>query len=127
MVFEDSLVTCRFRPDALDLLSQAVNAATGWDMDFQEAMTVGRRAVNRARVFNLRHGIGPELDRPSARYGSTPSDGVAAGRGIGPHWDLMLSNYYGLMGWSEQGVPLPETLRGLGLDDAVADLWPEHR
>jgi len=49
MIFEDSLVTCRFRTGThLDLLCQAVNGATGWDMDFQEAMVVGRRAVNLA-------------------------------------------------------------------------------
>jgi aldehyde:ferredoxin oxidoreductase len=124
MIFEDSLVTCRFRTGTqLDLLCQAVNAATGWDMDFQEAMQVGRRAVNLARAFNLRHGIRAELDAPSLRYGSTPLDGAAAGRGIMPHWDKMLRNYYSLMGWSEQGIPLPETLRGLGLDAVVSDLW----
>jgi aldehyde:ferredoxin oxidoreductase len=128
MVFEDSLVTCRFRTGTqLDLLSRAVNAATGWDMDLEEAMVIGRRAVNLARAFNLRHGIGGELDRPSIRYGSTPSDGVAAGRGIMPHWDEMLSNYYDLTGWNEQGVPLPDTLRGLGLDEVISVLWPKER
>jgi aldehyde:ferredoxin oxidoreductase len=117
MVFEDSVVTCRFQTaTALELLCQAVNAATGWDMDYQEAMVVGRRAVNLARLFNLRHGIAPELDRPSIRYGSTPVDGVAAGVGIMPHWDKMLQNYYCLMGWDERGRPLLETLRALGLE-----------
>jgi len=123
MVFEDSVATCRFQTaTAIDLLCRAVNAATGWDMDFQEAMVVGRRAVNLARVFNLRHGIGPELDRPSPRYGSTPQDGVAAGRGIMPHWDNMLKNYYELMGWDKEGRPLPGTLSKLGLDDAIPHL-----
>ena len=33
MIFEDSLVTCRFNTiNAIDLLSRAVNAATGWDI-----------------------------------------------------------------------------------------------
>jgi aldehyde:ferredoxin oxidoreductase len=118
MVFEDSLVTCRFQTaTALELLCRAVNAATGWDMDYREAMAVGRRAVNLARLFNLRHGIGPELDRPSTRYGSTPVDGIAAGVGIMPHWDKMLQNYYRLMGWDEEGKPLPATLKALGLEN----------
>ena len=120
MIFEDSMVTCRLQTScAVDLLCQAVNSATGWNMDIQEAMTVGKRAVNLARVFNLRHGIGAELDAPSARYGSTPSDGTADGRGIMPHWDKMLRNYYKLMGWDEGGHPLPETLRSLGLEDII--------
>jgi aldehyde:ferredoxin oxidoreductase len=120
MIFEDSMVTCRFQTScAVDLLCQAVNMVTGWNMDFQEGMTVGKRAVNLARVFNLRHGISAELDRPSMRYGSTPLDGIAAGRGIMPHWDNMLRNYYKLMGWDEKGQPLPETLRSLGLEDII--------
>lgn len=118
MIFEDSLVTCRIQTAAaLGLLCQAVNSATGWNMDVQEAMVVGRRAVNLAREFNLRHGIGAELDRPSMRYGSTPLNGVAAGQGIMPHWDKMLQNYYALMGWDKKGRPLPDTLRSLGLEN----------
>jgi aldehyde:ferredoxin oxidoreductase len=126
MIFDDSLVACRFQTaTALELLCQAINAATGWDMDFQEAMLVGRRAVNLARVFNLRRGIGAELDAPSARYGSTPHDGIAAGRGIVAHWDEMLRNYYQLMGWDEKtGKPLPETLSNLGLDFVIPQIWP---
>lgn len=124
MIFEDSVGTCRFQTaTALDLLCQAVNAATGWSMDVHQAMIVGRRAVNLARVFNLRHGIGAELDAPSMRYGSTPLDGVAAGRGIMPHWDKMLRNYYNLMGWDEKGRPLAETLKSLGLESIVPALW----
>ncbi len=124
MIFEDSLVTCRFRTGTqLDLLCLAVNGATGWDMDFEEAMLVGKRAVNLARAFNLRHGILADLDRPSMRYGSTPLDGIAASRGILPHWDKMLQNYYHHMGWNEQGTPLPETLKNLGLNSVISDLW----
>ena len=125
MIFEDSLVTCRFQTScAVDLLCQAVNSATGWNMDFQEAMMVGKRAVNLARVFNLRHGISAELDAPSVRYGSTPLDGIAAGRGIMTHWDKMLRNYYQLMGWDEKtGKPLPQTLSSLGLDFVIPQLW----
>jgi aldehyde:ferredoxin oxidoreductase len=125
MIFEDSMVTCRFNTNTnLDLLSRAVTAATGWDTDIQKAMTVGRRAVNLARAFNLRHGISAELDAPSMRYGSTPLDGLAAGRGILPHWDKMLRNYYKQMGWDENsGKPLPETLHNLGLDFVIPHLW----
>ena len=125
MIFEDSMVTCRFQTaTALELICQAVNAATGWNMDFQEAMVVGRRAVNLARAFNWRQGIGAELDAPSLRYGSTPLDGIAEGRGIMHHWDNMLHNYYNLMGWDEKtGKPRPETLRSLGLDYVIPHLW----
>ncbi len=123
MLFEDSLGVCRFtvRTD-IPYLAMAVSAATGWDMGVDEAMRVGLRAVNRLRAFNIRHGIPPELDAPSMRYGSTPIDGPAAGVGVQPVWDQMLANYYRLMGWNESGVPRRETLEELGLGDVADDL-----
>jgi aldehyde:ferredoxin oxidoreductase len=125
MVFEDSMVTCRWNTGTrLDLLCQAVNAATGWSMDLAEAMTIGRRGVNLARAFNLLHGISAELDAPSERYGSTLPDGPFAGKGVMPYWDKMIRNYYNLMGWDERtSKPLPGTLKNLGLDFVIPQLW----
>jgi len=127
MQFEDSLGVCRFNVlTNVPLLCQAVNAATGWDLTFEEAMTMGRRAVNMTRLFNLRRGIGAQLERPSPRYGSTPVDGVIKGVSSQAVWNRMLENYYESMGWDENGVPLPETLEQLGLGHLVADL-PSNR
>jgi aldehyde:ferredoxin oxidoreductase len=123
MVYEDSLGVCRFntRTD-LPYLAQAVNAVTGWDMDVEESMRVGQRTVNLLRAFNIRHGISPEADAPSIRYGSTPIDGSAAGVSIQPVWDEMLANYYQLLGWDEKGVPRRETLEALGIGHVADDL-----
>jgi aldehyde:ferredoxin oxidoreductase len=129
MFFDDSLVTCRINTiNTMDILCRAVNAVTGWDMEFEEALTAGRRAVNLARAFNLRAGIKAELDAPSLRYGSAPLDGPMAGVGIMPHWDKMLRNYYEKMGWDvATGIPLPETLRSLSLNEVVTQLWPQSK
>ena len=123
MLFEDSLGVCRFntRTDMIHL-TQAVNAVTGWDMDAQEAMDVGQRAVNLLRAFNLRHGISPELDIPSRRYGSTPIDGPGTGVSIQPIWDEMLANYYQVLGWDKRGLPTRETLEALGIGHVADDL-----
>jgi aldehyde:ferredoxin oxidoreductase len=123
MLFEDSLGVCRFntRTDML-YLPRAVNAVTGWDMDPQEALNVGLRAVNMLRVFNIRHDINPELDAPSPRYGSTPLDGPATGVSIQPLWEEMLATYYRLLGWDERGVPERETLEALGIGHVADDL-----
>ena len=125
---------CRYKlydlvyPEGLCILCRAVNAVTGWDMDFKEAFTAGKRAVNLARAFNLRAGIKAELDAPSMRYGSAPLDGLTAGVSIMPHWDKMLHNYYEKMGWDvATGVPLPDTLQSLGLDEVVTQLWPQNK
>lgn len=125
MEFEDSLGTCRFntRMNTV-LLAEAVSAATGWSFTPEEAKSVGQRAVNLMKAFNLRAGITRELDYPSSRYGSTHVDGPWKGIGIMQNWDEMLENYYRLMGWDvKSGKPLPETLRNLGLEDVVKDIW----
>jgi aldehyde:ferredoxin oxidoreductase len=124
MQLEDSVGTCRFntRMNA-EHIAAAVSAATGWDFTPEEGKRVGLRAVNLMRAFNFRAGIGAEHDRPSARYGSTPVDGPTAGISILPHWEEMLRNYYALMGWHpETGIPLPETLRDLGIAYVIGDL-----
>jgi len=125
MIFEDSLGVCRFNTlTDVPHLTEALNAVTGWDMDVQEAMRVGIRAVNLLRAFNIRHGIDSELDRPSMRYGSMPLDGPAAGVSVQRVWDEMLDNYYRLLGWDEKGVPKRETLEGLGLGYVADDIAP---
>ena len=122
--FADSLGNCRF-PSGLNhaLLTEAVNATTGWNLSLEETKNIGLRAVNLMKVFNLRAGITRELDAPSERYGSTPVDGPTKGISIKPHWDSMLRNYYKLMGWDEEtGKPLPETLRKLDLEYVIRDI-----
>ena len=95
----------------------------GWEMDLEDAMRVGTRSINLLRVFNLRHGLKRELERPSSRYGSTPVDGPVKGKGIMPVWDELTDSYYSRVGWDpETGKPLPETLRSLGLDYLIQDL-----
>jgi aldehyde:ferredoxin oxidoreductase len=121
--FVDCLGVCRFcvRDNAMTL--ESIGAVTGWEMDFEEAMRVGIRSINLLRVFNLKHGLRKESERPSSRYGSTPVDGPAEGIGIMPVWDEVVKNYYSRIGWDpETGMPLPETLRSLGLDYLIQDL-----
>ena len=58
------------------------------------------------------------------RWSSAPVDGPAQGISIAGHWESMLDNYYEHMGWDRKsGRPLPQTLKGLGLEDIVTDLW----
>ncbi|MFC2065900.1 aldehyde ferredoxin oxidoreductase family protein [Chloroflexota bacterium] len=125
MDYDDSLGTCRMNTKLNTVLTaQAVSAATGWDFTPEEAKTVGLRAVNLMKAFNMRAGMTRELDYPSTRYGSTHIDGPYKGIGIMPYWEEMLENYYRLMGWDvNTGKPLPETLKSLGLENVVKDLW----
>ena len=124
LTFVDSLVVCWFTCSGnISLLCDALNAATGWDFTFDEALIVGRRAVNLMRAYNMRCGITGDLDKPSTRYGSVPADGPGKGLSVSAHLAEMLRNYYTLMGWDpETGKPLPETLTNLGLEYVIKDL-----
>ena len=123
--FEDSLGVCCFTTrTTVERVCRAVGAATGWDYTKEEAIRLGRRVSAVLRAFNLRCGIGPELEYPSARYGSTPVDGPAQGQTIAPHWERMLETWYRTVGYDRaSGRPTPETLRALGLDALVEELW----
>ena len=125
MMFEDSLVTCRFNTRSnMDLLSKAVSVVTGWTFSSDEGYQVGRRIVHLLRAFNIRQGVaGRSMDRPSARYGSAPDSGEGQGKSLGNVWDKMLDNYYAGMGWDSEGRPLPEMLEKFGLSDVARDLW----
>ena len=127
--FVDSLVICAF-PSAtmlgskIDYLVSMLSAITGWDYTEDEAMRTGRRIDNVLRAFNIRHGILPDLEFPSPRYGSAQVDGPVKAESVMPHWNSMIDAFYHRMGWDkETGKPLPETLVSLGLEDVAADLW----
>ena len=84
---------------------------------------MGLRVLNLMRLFNFRHGLTKEIEAPSVRYSSTPTDGPVAGIGIREHWDAIRDNYYEQMGWDvETGKPLPETLIKYGLEDLVEEV-----
>ena len=113
----DSAVVCRLNMSAsYGDWAELVNAATGWDTTAEEMQIIARRIVNLARLFNIRHGLTPAMEYPSARYGSAPLDGVQLGKTITPVWKETRTRFYELMGWDrETGNPLPETLADLGL------------
>ncbi len=102
---------------------ECLNAVTGWKLTLEDVFTIGRRVINQLRVFNFRHGMKKEDERPSTRYGSVPADGPAEGKNIMEKWDWMIENYYTLMGWDPKtGKPLPKTLEKLGLEELITDV-----
>jgi aldehyde:ferredoxin oxidoreductase len=121
--FDDCLGTCRLVARDVKLQLECLNAVTGWDLALDDAFAIGRRIVNLLRVFNFRHGMRREDERPSKRYGSVPVDGPAAGKDVMAEWATMLETYYREMGWDPAtGRPLPETLRALDLEELIAHL-----
>jgi aldehyde:ferredoxin oxidoreductase len=123
--FEDSLGGCSFTFRArIELLSRALSAATGWSYGLAEAMRFGRRTSAILRAFNLRCGIGPDLEYPSERYGSQPVDGPAKEHDVRKQWGHMVDVWYETVGYDRKtGRPKPETLKKLGLDWLSKELW----
>ncbi|MDP6043256.1 MAG: aldehyde ferredoxin oxidoreductase C-terminal domain-containing protein [Dehalococcoidales bacterium] len=119
MTISDCLVQCWFTGfNDTETQTEAINAATGWNMSLEEVMKVGRRVVNMMRLYNLKVGLTPDKETPSARYCSQSVDGPNKDKPITPHWEKMLDNYYQLMGWDRKtGRPLPETIKELALED----------
>ena len=121
--FTDCLGVCKFCLRSTDKTLESLEATTGWQMDLDEVMVVGRRAMNLLRAFNIRHGLKRELEKPSARYGSVPENGPVKGKGILPVWEEMVNDFYSRMGWDPKtGKPLPETIKSLDLDDVIKNL-----
>jgi aldehyde:ferredoxin oxidoreductase len=125
--FEDSLGACIFTTRTyLENLARTLSAATGWEFTRDEAMRFGRRVGAMFRAFNLRCGIGPELERPSKRYASVPVDGPAKGQTIEKQWDHMVDVWYAGMGYDRAtGRPRPETLEALDLGWMIPAVWGE--
>ncbi|MFH1651307.1 MAG: aldehyde ferredoxin oxidoreductase C-terminal domain-containing protein [Chloroflexota bacterium] len=126
---EDSLTICSFttRGTSNQGLCDYLNAVTGWDWAPEDVSTFGHRVSNLLRCFDLRHGRQPGNERPSTRYGSTPTYGPGQGKNMATSWAQMKSDVYARMGWNEEsGKPFPETLRKCGLEGIIRDIYPEE-
>ena len=110
------------------MLCRSLESATGWDIRIDEAMLSGRRTAALMRAFNLRCGIGPELEKPSKRYGSTPIDGPISGVSIMDNWDEMLDIWYETVGYDRTtGRPTRDTLKSLELEEIVEAVWNTNK
>jgi aldehyde:ferredoxin oxidoreductase len=111
--------------DVLKLTADAINAATGWNCTPEELRETGERVMQLERAFNVRHGLKPEDDwTVPDRLVEAPNDGPAAGISIKPYLEGMVKEYHRLMGWdAKTGRPLRATLKRVGLDEVIKDLW----
>jgi aldehyde:ferredoxin oxidoreductase len=101
----------------------AVRAATGWDVGVDDLLTWGERAINLARLFNVREGFTRADDRLPARLHAPLEGGPLAGTSIDRDaFEAAVTRLFEMKGWDPaSGVPTPARLRDLGLSWA-ADL-----
>lgn len=97
-----------------EMLTRWIEAVTGWEMAEGELMLIGERLHNLKRLYNVRLGISRKDDRLPPRLTShARKTGGAAG--ILPHMGKLLSEYYSIRNWNEEGIPTKEKLAQLGL------------
>ncbi len=104
-------------------LAKAISLVTGMEITVEELKVIGERIVNLERAFNIREGIGRKDDTLPDRFLYEPApDGPAKGQVV--ELDLMLDQYYDLRGWNKKtGFPSKRTLRKLGLDNVIKDIY----
>jgi aldehyde:ferredoxin oxidoreductase len=99
-------------------LADIMNAVTGWGLDAAGVTDIGELSLTLARLFNNREGFGA-------------ADDVLPEQAMKPHVSGVLSRvrldaddvaaqvraYYRSRGWSDDGVPTPETLAKHGLSE----------
>jgi len=104
----------------------SVNAATGWNITMEEALRIGERATNMARVFNAREGFTRKDDVLPERLFQPLENGALVGQSMQhAEFEQALTRLYGLKGWDpETAIPGRKRLEELSLGWA-ADLL-EH-
>jgi len=125
----DMLEYCRFMKFAPHIASPQVlfslySLATGIEADESYMRTAAERVYNVERAFGVRMGMGRKDDVLVGKWATEPvPNGPYKGEKIDPaKWQVMLDEYYRVRGWDENGVPTPEKLGELGLDDIAATI-----
>ena len=118
MTIVDSLAMCSsmsfvLAPQAMLSLYRAV---TGIALEEEEALRIAERINNLERLFNVREGLTRKNDTlPRRLLKEAMPTGPSKGNTV--PLDQMLDEYYELMGWDSNGIPVPERLRELGLQE----------
>jgi aldehyde:ferredoxin oxidoreductase len=93
-----------------------INSCLGTNHTAEDLLSIGERVWNLERLFNMKAGFDRSHDVLPLRFTEEPiSDGH--GEGQISRVNEMLPEYYYLRGWNDQGEPMKETLKALGLED----------
>jgi aldehyde:ferredoxin oxidoreductase len=124
----EATVVCRFPwvEVGLDIsyYPKLLKAVTGISYSMDEIYTIADRIYALIRMIWVREygGWSIDYDMPPERWFKEPlTKGPLKGAKLDRDRFIdMLRQYYEERGWSSKGIPTPETLRKLGLDDAAA-------
>jgi aldehyde:ferredoxin oxidoreductase len=122
----DSLIICKFSRGTyykeFEDLAKLYTLVTGWETTPDEMHLKGERINNLARVINVREGLGRKDDHLPYKvmHMPIPDEGPSKGAYVTQEeLDMMLDDYYEVRGWTRDGIPTPEKLKALGMDDLI--------
>ncbi len=99
-------------------MTQVLNFATGAGYDAETVLEAGERIFNLERLFLMEAGFTNQDDTLPKRMLKEPlSEGPAKGHVV--YLDKMLPEFYKLRGWDENGIPTPEKLESLGINQKM--------
>lgn len=120
---DNVLGMCMFVPWTVKQKTDIVRYVTGWDTSTFELFKVSERAINMARVFNIREGFSGKDDELPQRLLEPKANGVLSTVSIDKlEFEKLKSIYYKMAGWDTQGVPTPEKLEELEIGWATSYL-----
>lgn len=112
----NALTICQFHDIGVERMLAAVNSATGWNLEADDLMTLGKRIITLKRMLNLRRGLTRANERLPDLLMKPLKDGGT--EGTVPDVEALLSGAYAEYGWDpETGRPTQETLKMLGLGE----------
>ena len=123
--FFESATVCRLPwvevSFGIDWYPRYLEAITGEKRSWEDIHKLGDRIYNLIRAFWIREvpSFGRKWDYPPERWFEEPqSEGKVKGMKVDREkYEQMLSWYYELRGWDQNGIPLKETLDRLGLKE----------
>jgi len=120
----DSIIVCKFSRGTYvkgyEDLAALYNAVTGIEMKPDELQKAGERINNLGRLINIREGLTRKDDTLpwKVMHVPIPDEGPSKGSFVSQEeLDLLLDDYYEVRGWNKEGVPTPEKLKELGMED----------
>ena len=94
-----------------------LNAAEGWSYDGDHYMEIGERIQTLRQLFNIKQGYDPAAVKLPERMLGVPPLPHGPLKGITLKNREQVSAHWRAFGWDgESGVPLPDTVRRLGID-----------
>ena len=104
-------------------LVEFISAATGWDINPEELLTIGERIQSLRQMFNFREGVLPgELNLPARLKLPPKFQGPLRGNDLEYDYEALRSAYFTSMGWNpETGEVDKKRLKELGVEKISLD------